>query len=65
MRFRRASAHLVEKIREVSMEPQQSGPDYREKDIEGGGWQGSQVLSSADRCLGYLCKKQVGKAAVS
>lgn len=65
MRFRRVSAHLFEKIMEASMEPQQSGLDYREKDIEGRGWQGSQDLSSADRRLGYLCKKQVGKAAVS
>lgn len=66
MRFRRASVHLVEKIREGSIEPQQSGLDYKEKkDIEGRGWQGSQVLSSADRCLGYFCKKQVRKAAVS
>ena len=42
------------------MEPQQSGLDYRKKeDIEVRGWQGIQVLGSADRCLGYLCEKQV------
>lgn len=65
--LKRASAHLVERIREGSVEPEQSGWDScrKEESIAGRGWRRQPGSRLSRQVPGCLREKQVGKMAVS